>query len=330
MTQHFLYHSFPRGVSVERDEIKLGIRTLLAVLDAGLLLVPEKITFPQVTADGGLDYLGGSFIWQLRCCFTLLQENELLRHSAKFGCFSLQFEVEELRALGACPVFYIPRPMGRDFEWSVSSFGINLVHQVRDIVSLLRALLDLQRLASSAENKNALVRLHGDAPGRITIENLEVMLNYLAAPSEGFQNLHDYGQALSNLFYHADSARQENLGALPDLNYYSQREWRIISGFVANGRVMDRGLSSDEISGLHEQFPVLRSVIELPDSRRVSRAQISRLLVDSSGAPPWAHVRRIFIPNIAYEEVVRMLGDRGVPQNLIVPVDYQEVRKIRG
>ncbi|WP_213957100.1 hypothetical protein [Variovorax sp. dw_954] len=298
------------------------------MLDNGLLLVPEKITFPQVTEDG-LDYPGGSFIWQLRCCFTLLQENELIKHSAKFGCFSFQFEVEALRALGAYPVFYIPRPTGKDFEWSISSFGINLVHQIRDMVTLLRNLLDLQQMVQAVEDKNAMVRFHGDAPGKMTVGDLEMILGHLGAPSEGFQNLYDYGQALTNLFYHADSARQGNLGAAPDLNYYSQREWRVISGFVAHGKLADRELNGDEIQRLEELFPMLGAGIELPNGRNVSRAQISRLLIDSSNRPWWTRIRRIFVPDLAYGEVAQELKTRAIPEHLLEAVDYREILNFR-
>ena len=86
-----LFHSFPRITSRDKEEeLELGWQILISVLDLGLLLTHERITYPVVRSND-VDTEFGSFVDQLRCCFTLLDEKELLDHASVFGAFSLEF-----------------------------------------------------------------------------------------------------------------------------------------------------------------------------------------------------------------------------------------------
>jgi hypothetical protein len=96
-----LYHSSPRIAPL--DELNVGWQVFLSVLDLGLLLTPEHITYP-VVSHRDLDVRWGTFVDQLRCCFTLLDETELVDHAAVFGAFSVEFEVSDLRSMGAFPL----------------------------------------------------------------------------------------------------------------------------------------------------------------------------------------------------------------------------------
>ena len=117
----------------------------MSILNIGLILTHERIKFPFVRKDK-IDFEMGSIVDQLRCCFTFLDSRELPEHSAMFGAFSLEFDVESLRELGAFPVIYIPQPIrdGKAGFREVSIVGNQLVHQLRDVAVLLEELLQLQ------------------------------------------------------------------------------------------------------------------------------------------------------------------------------------------
>ena len=107
MQPRYFYHSFPRTAAPAEAEVK-GLKILRSIATSGLLFTPERIEWREFLQGG---QQGPPIeIFQKRACFTELAPSELEAHSKKFGAFALEFEIENLRLLGATPVFYLPSP----------------------------------------------------------------------------------------------------------------------------------------------------------------------------------------------------------------------------
>lgn len=104
MTEELCFHSFPRlrhGETIE-TAISKGTKIALSILNNGLLLAPENFEIPIRDLTGAkVDSLT---VLQCRICFTLLSLRELRTHSQTFGPFSLAFEIDSLRQIGALPI----------------------------------------------------------------------------------------------------------------------------------------------------------------------------------------------------------------------------------
>jgi hypothetical protein len=86
-----------------------------------------------------------------RICFTELSPGELAGHAEKFGHFSLEFEIETVRRLGAMPVFYVPQPTSEATDGSlIGSALVAIATDSRAVVQRMAGLNDL---------------LHGALPG---------------------------------------------------------------------------------------------------------------------------------------------------------------------
>src|SRR5713101_4938638 len=100
--ERFFYHSFPRRGASTDAEAEKGKKILAAIRDFGLVLTPQFIEWSQPSLGAPPRVLP---ILQKRVCFTELSLNELPGHAEKFGHFSLEFEIDRVRRLGAMPVF---------------------------------------------------------------------------------------------------------------------------------------------------------------------------------------------------------------------------------
>ncbi|HEX4415021.1 MAG TPA: hypothetical protein VH107_15400 [Lacipirellulaceae bacterium] len=124
--ERFFYHSFPRRSRFTQAEIEEGCTILGIIRDHGLALVPQVMQWEYPHADGSPNRT--SEVLQQRVCFTELQHSELNGHAAKFGRFAIEFRVPVLKALGAIPVFYIPRAVGevQGAEWAANVMVMQL------------------------------------------------------------------------------------------------------------------------------------------------------------------------------------------------------------
>lgn len=322
---HSLFHSFPRRTRTSSEELNVGLKTLCSLVDIGLLLVPERITFPAAFPSDEKGQSSGTSIVQLRACFTLLGEAELLSHSAEFGAFAIECEVEALRRLGAVPVFYIPQPTTTGESAGFSVLGNDLVHQVRDVCVLLRELVSLERLLAVVGDEHGRVQL--DAAGEVDVDMLRRTLNYLRGQKVSFENLYNYCELVANLFYHADSTRPHGQS---ELQYYCQREWRIISGFGSDDSLLDRPLKVEEVNSLVSLLPWLNSEIVLRSDRVAPRVSVSRVIDRTHEVPFWHCIKRFIVPDEVFDLARRELSTRGVPSNRIVSIPYREIRALRG
>jgi hypothetical protein len=112
--ERFFFHSFPRPRTGEGREtqVKKGQVIAQSLLDNGILLSPENYEIPILDGTGQVvDHLRAT---QRRACFTELELDALLEHSKTFGPFALVYRIDDLRQLGALPVFYIPLIRGTE------------------------------------------------------------------------------------------------------------------------------------------------------------------------------------------------------------------------
>jgi hypothetical protein len=100
-----MFHSFPRrGRNVDVNE--KGLRILELVLEFGLLLTPEILTWKdhKTPPSPPEEYVQVG----RPCCFSELDATEVPRHAEYFGRFALEYSHRTLIDLGAVPVVYIP------------------------------------------------------------------------------------------------------------------------------------------------------------------------------------------------------------------------------
>lgn len=321
---HRLFHSFPRmGSRDSTTIIGKGCDVLRSIFDIGLLLVPERVTFP-IILDSGPDYDRGTHVYQLRCCFTLLEEGELHDHSLRFGPFAIEFDVDILRLIGAFPVIYVPQPVrwGDKFA-ELSVIGNNFVHQIRDISVLLRELILLEQEANRAEDPTAIHQVHTlRRKGAISAHSVALVTDYLLGSKRSFQNLLDCTELMANMFYHSDSARADLNIEQDDLRYYSQREWRIVAGITMNDVPFDRELAVSEQQNLVRTFEFFKAPVVLKDGVQRPRAMISRAISEVRGKPFWKSIRTIHVPDVVVDKLREEFASRGVPKALFTPVRY--------
>jgi hypothetical protein len=105
--RHF-YHSFPRIRPGDKREhiVSKGVAILRTIREIGLVLAPEILVWKQALANGEYRTIINR---QHRICFTELSRDEIAQHGLKFGPFSLEFDIDTLRRVGALPVIYMPQ-----------------------------------------------------------------------------------------------------------------------------------------------------------------------------------------------------------------------------
>lgn len=104
----FFFHSFPRLRQGEKQhtQIKKGQLIAASLVDNGIMLSPETYEIPLL--DGAGDVVDRLRTTQRRACFTELELEGLPGHSETFGPFALVYRIDDLRQVGALPVFYVP------------------------------------------------------------------------------------------------------------------------------------------------------------------------------------------------------------------------------
>lgn len=242
--ERFFYHSFPRRGRSTDTEIQKGCKILALICEAGLLLAPEVVKWKHPHADGSAPR--EQEVIQRRICFTELAPDELGRHAEEFGNFSLEFDIDTLKHLGALPVFYIPQSTSGD-EGGVTSLGSTLVIQSTDAMVLATRCAGLAQMLAEAPDVN-----HGRFDCTVGFQNpktfsldvaetrrtLEALLFAITPP-----DMLEHGlTGLLSCFYPADNLRDEKA-----LAYYRQREWRIAWNYsIGEGDEVMR-LPSDQL-----------------------------------------------------------------------------------
>lgn len=306
LQRRFFYHSFPRRGRDHGDTNHKGLAVLTSIAKSGLLLTPERTEWSEFLHNGKRSK--PVEVFQKRICFTELAEHELAAHAKMFGPFALEFSIENLRLLGAIPVFYMPPPGGE--ERALGGIAAALIARLADIQLLLTRLTDLANLSRRTSNKaeSLQVTRDGIAAGttRCTIGAAEDLLAVLSHEIQPPHQLLNAVRALGGFFYPT-----EDLTYTGELAYYRQREWRIIANMIHRGVEIARDLVDDEkmtACAIDAEFFERRMRFPTGEHRRVDQCKYIGQ-VDGRSVLDWAH--RIIVPDDVVEEasdVVRRSG----------------------
>lgn len=327
--QWLLVHAFPRKRETrsQRDEFDVGLSTLKSIFDIGLVLSPELLEFPLVGGLGNNDK--GTRVFQRRVCFTFVSSRDLVEHAAIFGSFAVTFLPEMLRELGAVPVFYVPRPISRNDVDTYSNFSNAIIHQIRDISVLLEELIGVQREFDRVSTEEIVtVAVDGEREQQMHVKTALGLLRNLQGQKGDLTVLRGFIWALANLFYHADSARENDIFRKLDFSYYRQAEWRIIAGLKIGEERLDRTINEEERMRLSQINPLFSGEIQLPDGEIKRRDEVSRTIAVFKGKPLRTFIHHVVVPAQCREEAEAVLSGHGI-EIPVVEIDYGEVEQYR-
>jgi hypothetical protein len=313
--ERFFYHSFPRRGATNGPEIDKGCEILAAIRDFGLLLTPESIEWSQPSSGGAPSRIFP--VLQRRASFTELSPSELPQHAEKFGQFALEFEIDTLRRLGAVPVLYVPQPMN---ESGASALGTALLAIVLDAQVAVTRLAYLYKMLNGSMpvlkefSFDVGFARNPDDRGAFTInrdeaKNILSAVGYAVTPwdalAEGFQTL-------KSLFYFTDNAKRDKA-----LDYYRQREWRIVGNFSINGTQAMREPTPSEKARLLEIDKDFFARVTQTDLGPVDT--LSQLLVypGLNDKRIIEMVRRIIVPAEAVDRVADILDELNNPPQVV-------------
>jgi hypothetical protein len=215
--ERYFYHSFPRRGRGTDTEINIGCSILSLIRDVGLVLAPEVILWKSPHADGSPPR--EAEVLQQRACFTELRSYELAKHAAKFGRFALEFTIPALKALGAIPVFYIPRL--QTAASGAGSVGDTLVMQLIDATILTTRIAGIGSAIEKDGNREGTIScevgLKETGNKKFDLDRVETArtleaLTYALTPPD---MLTDGLGGILRFFYPADDIRHDEI-----LGYY--------------------------------------------------------------------------------------------------------------
>jgi hypothetical protein len=331
--ERFFYHSFPRRGTSTAAEIEKGKQILTAVRDFGLVLTPQFIEWTQPSIGAPPRTLP---VLQKRVCFTELNPKELSGHAEKFGHFSLEFEIETVRRLGAMPVFYVPQPTSEATDGSlIGSAMVAIATDLRAVVqrmTMLNEVLHGQVPVNPKFDFNTGFAGSPEGQGRFTIDRDEAK-NFLAAIGHAvtpWSDLRAGTEALLNFFHPTDNRKADRA-----LEYYREREWRIACGLRLKGRDGRSNVDLLRVLTPEERQRLLEIDKEF-FGRRVQTGTGEADTLDQALVLPGLHsqrviqmVRRVIVPALALKDTVELLSglDRSPP---VITLETLSPRGARG
>jgi len=259
------YHSFPRKKE-NQDSIKKGLAILDSFLKNGILLVPEIIMYQREMKDKQMP-LKKYYIVQSRFCLTQIDISELKAHENHFGCFHLEFTNDNVYALGAIPVFYLPRTEPDTTKLPLKKLASNYVYMLIEMQTLCENILSLYEIIKNKsdrenvtvfEKKETKYKRSYNVNAKQISDVLDMItLNIVPNPAKSNERKNDIEtymnttigtlKGIGSLFYPTDKDYE---GKHEDLYNFRQREWRITAGITINGQRLDRELTIDEKDAL--------------------------------------------------------------------------------
>lgn len=301
--RHF-YHSFPRvrpGDSREHT-IQAGFKILKAIQQIGFVLAPEVVVWKQSLEDGHSRTIT---LRQRRICFTELARAEVEQHGKKFGPFSLELSVDSLRRLGGLPVIYMPQHLKDDERFSsVGSTVVAELHDVKYSISILQKLSQLRgtdfAILENTDEQNNSVALY-----QVPIENIQKLLHFIGYRNAPFELMLGALTHMQSLFYPTDDDLHDK-----QLEYYRQREWRLVAGLFLRGKPQARLLTDSEkqvLLGIDERFWSK----ELSDGEDTFRRVDDAFVIETfDGRHITEAISTVLVPPEAYDEARNMFGEK--------------------
>lgn len=281
MSDRFFYHCFPRP-----PHLVDGLIVLKSLCQNGLLLTPEELPVKLPHAQKPFS------VFQRRICFTELASDELAKHSERFGMFSLKFSIDSLRMLGAQPAIYLPHPIAR--QGGLNATGGNVLLGVVQTYELLDRFR--RRATQDREAHDLLNELTREiSPPDVLAFALE---------------------ALVNLYTFTENPRHHDEHLL---EYYQQREWRIIPSFVYdNVAVAAKRLTDEQKEALLEMnSSFFDRQVTRSDGQKFRRVDECLYFSHFGGKPVMEWVSAVIAPSDKAAEVRALLDVEG----LSIPVE---------
>jgi hypothetical protein len=231
--ERYFYHSFPRRGKKCASEEKLGLDILRLITEFGLLLTQEVTSWEYPHSENSSSRK--MQIVQKRACFTELAPSELPRHAEEFGNFTLEFETEALKELGALPVFYIA--MGPD-SVGAASLGQRIVMQIVDAMCLMDRIARTKKWLEELKPIQSHIDIdygfdNGTRKINLDIKEAEKFIDGITFGVTPTDMLRFGLEGALNFFYAADADSTRKNSAL---KYYRQREWRIAANVARMGK----------------------------------------------------------------------------------------------
>jgi hypothetical protein len=308
------FHCFSRRR--EPDGFSREFSVLEGILSAGLLLVPEVVVLPGEFFGAGKRGRSIQFI-QRRFSLTLLTEDKLQPHCARFGPFAVELTPSSARALGAIPVIYLPQPTPGVHESVLDSIGSTLLYRLREIFFVLADLSTLSSQVHGALDDDVVNLQAPTGPARqVSARATKNILEMLESNKQPFADLAASVQALMHLFYPTDKSLRDTDDFLLNLFYYQQKEWRIFSDVLIGLSRQERPLSTSEKGQLIEQDAFFAEIIDTIDPINNStvprpRCDLCKILERVDGRPVFSYFDRIWVPEMAVERATKLIRGYG-------------------
>jgi hypothetical protein len=305
--KHF-YHSFPRIRPGDSDDriAKVGLEILKSIRQIGLVLAPEIVVWKQALKDG---QDRTTRVRQSRICLTELSRNQVEEHGKQFGPFSLQLRIDALRQLGAFPVIYVPQRLKADRKFSTA--GETIVAEIADIKYTINQLCGLSRLVPNGNSTVSLQNTDGAdkvvASYQVPLKTINDILSYIGYRNAPFDLMVGVLSHLQSLFYPTDDEIHDK-----QMQYYRQREWRLVAGLVLEGEAQSRPLTNVEKH-------MLLTIDNRFWSKEVSDGKTSLRRIDDAcvisrfeGKDITDAICAVIVPVGVYEEAKGIFGDKVV------------------
>ena len=317
----FFYHSFPRPRRDEsyKDTTARGWALLQLIREIGLVLAPEIVKW-HTPGQNALGTPNPIRVLQRRICFTELSPQELGRHSERFGPFALEFEVEELRRMGALPVIYMPQALSEQDHLAL--LGPFIVGHLEQIRGLLDSLVHLDQLSDPEYVQNQFGKpvvdnhqlnlRNTDSSGNIvqefsvSSEVIRNILRYLQFETAPFEAMRGVTSMAQSLFYPTDDDYHDE-----ELGYYRQREWRITGDYYINGNRRGRVPRDEEKTLLLGADQSLWSR-PLHSSWPTLRVEEALVLTQPTPGELFDKVNRIIVPTDYFDQACELFSGRVV------------------
>lgn len=204
----YFYHSFQRPHLNKDNDSETNLLVLESISKIGLICTPRLISFKQRLPNGQLSDKIKIEKISVSVCLTAIPRRDISRHARKFGTFSIEFDQEIMDKLVICPAVYMPSPKDTPPNHTSDTMA-DLMIEMGNVETLL-----LQRYTvETGDVKNHIGKMIG---------------------ANGW-----FWELLTST-----SSRLKN----EDLEYYRQREWRILRGVTSRTKeVNSRPLEEHEI-----------------------------------------------------------------------------------
>ncbi len=321
--RQYIYHSFPRRFSPKgsqatyskAEEISKAEKILQMILDYGLLLTPEPITWleqkPYDKQQRNFSYV------QHRICFTELPRPALERHSEEFGEYAIEFTIQNARILGAIPIFYIPTSTDPE---GFSAIGATMLHRMCEITELLVHLDGVSKLRGFGPDD--VLRVN-DEPLDCRVSDAKAFVDSLFHERVSPTGLLSFLSAFLSHFYPT-----ENLQYNEPLGYYKQREWRICGRLEIDDMPVVKEAPKALKEALMALDPVFFGGMIQYEGRCDTRADMSLVYKELGSKHVLEYANAIICPQSRVHTVQTLLKSEGIVLNVVAAETLTAERKM--